>query len=84
MNPRTLSLRAQAARAFRMACLLATLAAGAALTLPAPALAAERAAGAGVVSGIVTNKATGNGLIGARAEIPALNLSALVDQTAAT
>jgi iron complex outermembrane recepter protein len=35
----------------------------------------------GVVSGIVTNKATGNGLIGARVEIPTLNVSALVDDT---
>ena len=81
MNPTTLSPRARPARPFRLACLLAALAAGGALSLPAPALAAERAAAAGVVSGIITNKATGNGLIGARAEIPALNLSALVDQT---
>lgn len=35
----------------------------------------------GTVSGLVTNKSTGNGLIGARVEIPALNLSALVDNT---
>lgn len=35
----------------------------------------------GVVTGIVTNKATGNGLIGAKVEIPALNLSVLVDGT---
>ena len=35
----------------------------------------------GVVMGTVTNKATGNGLIGAKAEIPALNLSAFVDNT---
>jgi len=43
--------------------------------------ATETAAGASavVISGIVTNKTTGNGLIGARVEIPVLNLSALVD-----
>ena len=40
-----------------------------------------RAADTVAVSGIVTNKTTGNGLIGARVEIPALNLSALVDNT---
>ena len=34
-----------------------------------------------VISGIVTNKATGNGLIGAKVEIIALKLSALVDNT---
>ena len=45
--------------------------------------ATETAAGASavVISGIVTNKTTGNGLIGASVEIPALNLSALVDNT---
>ena len=35
----------------------------------------------GVITGIVTNKTTGNGLIGARVEIPTLNLAALVDNT---
>ncbi len=51
-------------------------------TTPA-AFAAESAvaANAGVISGLVTNKTTGNGLIGAKVEIPKLNLSALVDQT---
>jgi TonB-dependent receptor len=34
-----------------------------------------------VITGIVTNKTTGNGLIGARVEIPALKASAFVDQT---
>ena len=34
-----------------------------------------------MVLGTVTNKATGNGLIGAKVEIPALNLSAFVDNT---
>ena len=36
---------------------------------------------AGVIIGTVTNKATGNGLIGAKVEITALNLSAFVDNT---
>ena len=35
----------------------------------------------GIISGIVTNRTTGDGLIGARVEIPALNLGALVDNT---
>lgn len=38
-------------------------------------------AATGVITGIVTNKATGNGLIGARVEIASLNISALVDNT---
>jgi iron complex outermembrane receptor protein len=53
---------------------------------PAVALrlhAAETASTAalGVVSGNVTSKTTGNGLIGATVEIPALRLSAFVDNT---
>ncbi len=43
-------------------------------------LAAERA-GSGVVTGNVTNKTTGNGLIGAKVDLASLNLTALVDQT---
>ena len=39
------------------------------------------ASAAGVIIGTVTNKATGNGLIGAKVEITALNLSAFVDNT---
>ena len=52
-------------------------------TAIAPGLvAAEASATApGVVTGIVTNKTTGNGLIGARVEIPTLNRNALVDDT---
>ncbi|MEN9637017.1 MAG: hypothetical protein RL077_5421, partial [Verrucomicrobiota bacterium] len=55
---------------------------GAALAglLSPPSFSAESVT-TGVVSGIVTNQTTGNGLIGARVEIPALNLSALVDDT---
>jgi len=49
---------------------------------PAPLVAQTTAtASSGVITGLVTNKTTGNGLIGARVEIPALNLSALVDNT---
>jgi hypothetical protein len=62
---------------------------GAALTmiqacLAPSAHAAENKAptsAAGVIVGTVTNKATGNGLIGAKVEITALNLSAFVDNT---
>ncbi len=54
-------------------------------TLTPRAHAAESSASAssanGVVLGTVTNKATGNGLIGAKVEITGLNLSALVDNT---
>ena len=38
-------------------------------------------AASGVIIGTVTNKATGNGLIGAKVEIKSLNLSAFVDNT---
>src|SRR4051812_29691600 len=34
-----------------------------------------------VVSGQVTNKTTGNGLIGAKVEVPAINATAFVDNT---
>src|SRR5688572_14117809 len=47
----------------------------------AVSLTCLRAAETTAVSGIVTNKTTGNGLIGAKVEIPALNRSALVDDT---
>ncbi len=61
----------------------ALIAASAAATLPVYVQAAETTATAsnGVVTGTVINKNTGNGLIGARVEIPSLNLSALVDDT---
>jgi TonB-dependent receptor len=53
------------------------------LALPGRVDAAEPAASTatGVVVGNVTNKATGNGLIGAKVEITALKLSAFVDNT---
>ncbi len=48
-----------------------------------PIFAADNvvASSSGVISGIVTNKTTGNGLIGAKVEIPSLNRTALVDDT---
>jgi iron complex outermembrane recepter protein len=54
------------------------------LALVAPATrAADTTAtsSTGVVSGIVTNKTTGNGLTGARVEVPALSVGTLVDNT---
>ena len=51
------------------------------LAIPASLAAGATTSAKGVVSGIVTNRTTGDGLIGARVEIPALNLSALVDNT---
>ncbi|HEY1107704.1 MAG TPA: carboxypeptidase-like regulatory domain-containing protein, partial [Opitutaceae bacterium] len=61
----------------------ALIAASTAGALPLYVHAAETAASAstGVVTGTVINKNTGNGLIGARVEIPSLNLTALVDDT---
>lgn len=61
----------------------ALIAAAAAAAAPVYLQAAETTANAanGVVTGTVINKNTGNGLIGARVEIPTLNLSALVDDT---
>lgn len=64
--------------------LQAALIAVSAIALCSPgASAAETTASAstGAITGSVTNKTTGNGLIGARVEIPALNLNALVDNT---
>ena len=63
-----------------VAALLAVLAS---VAFPPTAVVAQTTATAssGVITGLVTNKTTGNGLIGARVEIPALNLSALVDNT---
>ena len=46
-----------------------------------PSVKAAEVAGATAISGIVTNKTTGNGLIGAKVSIPSLNLTALVDNT---
>ncbi|MES2697228.1 MAG: hypothetical protein V4773_27435, partial [Verrucomicrobiota bacterium] len=61
----------------------ALLAVSATAALPVYTRAADNTATAstGVVSGSVTNKSTGNGLIGARVDIPALNLGAVVDNT---
>ncbi|MBI5767437.1 MAG: TonB-dependent receptor [Verrucomicrobia bacterium] len=54
------------------------------IAVAASALTARLATAAdatGTISGIVTNKTTGNGLIGAKIEIPAARLTALVDNT---
>jgi hypothetical protein len=59
------------------------LAAGAfvlALLLAGPLPGAD-ATSSGVITGIVTNKTTGNGLIGAKVELPAIHATAFVDQT---
>jgi iron complex outermembrane recepter protein len=45
------------------------------------AVAAADGANTAVITGSVTNKTTGNGLIGARIDVPALRASAFVDQT---
>ena len=85
MTPRTPSVRSATTSAKRFFA-PAALRAFAFLLLAdlAPrSVAAElsASAGTGVISGIVTNNATGNGLIGATVEIPTLNLSVLVDRT---
>ena len=60
-------------------CLLAAVSLGGIPTVTI--LAAAERAGNSVVSGNVTNKTTGNGLIGAKVEIPSLGRVALLDQT---
>ncbi len=79
-NPACSRFRRRSPQRALLAALLAFTAVG--VALPA-SLAAESTAAsdAGVISGIVTNKTTGNGLIGAKVDIPALNRSALVDDT---
>ncbi len=70
-------------RSWQCALSLGFIAFAAAVSVPPVASAAPttESSATGVISGIVTNKTTGNGLIGARVEIPALNLRALVDDT---
>jgi hypothetical protein len=52
------------------------------LALAAPLAAADSASAApGVIVGNVISKATNNGLIGAKVEIPALNVTTFVDST---
>jgi iron complex outermembrane receptor protein len=83
MNPNPALLRRRrfpSRRAFQAALLAASLT-GALTASRVHAADTTATASTGVVSGIVTNKTTGNGLIGARVEIPALNRSALVDDT---
>ncbi len=79
-NPANLRAAATSPARLLQASLLALASIG--LTVPIVASAQTAAtASSGVVSGIVTNKTTGNGLIGAKVEIPALNMTALVDNT---
>ena len=68
------------AKGLLQAALCAGLSLSAAAVVPR-IFAAESAAATGVVTGTVTNKTTGNGLIGAKVEIPALKLQAFVDNT---
>ena len=63
------------------AALCAVLSLAPAVVVPRTFAADPAAAATGVVTGNVTNKTTGNGLIGAKVEIPALRLSAFVDNT---
>ena len=81
-NPAPLPCRPSLAKGLLQATLCAALSLSSAMLLPR-ALAADSVASAatGVVTGNVTNKTTGNGLIGAKVEIPALKLSAFVDNT---
>jgi iron complex outermembrane receptor protein len=79
-NPVCLCPGAASPRRIVQAALIALAAIGAS-TLPITAADNVATSSTGVVSGIVTNKTTGNGLIGARVEVPALNISVLVDQT---
>src|SRR4051812_19999420 len=68
-------------RTARMSCFILTACTTSFLAV-SPAQSAEVATTAtGVVSGTVTNQTTGNGLIGAKVEIPALKLTAFVDNT---
>ncbi len=78
MNPRTPSLHSAFATAkrFLFPAVLCALLATSGLAADSTAAPAT-----GVITGIVTNQTTGNGLIGAKVEIPALKLSTLVDNT---
>ena len=73
-NPAYLRLGVPSPKRFFQTALIALAALAANLT-------SLQAAETSAVSGIVTNKTTGNGLIGAKVEIPALNRSAFVDDT---
>ena len=66
-------------RALQLA--LIALAATGAATSSASAAETVATSSTGVITGIVTNQTTGNGLIGAKVEIPSLNVSTLVDNT---
>ena len=80
-HPASLPRRPSLAKGLLQAALCAVLSLSTALIVPRTFAADSAAAATGVVTGTVTNKATGNGLIGAKVEIPALKLSAFVDNT---
>ena len=80
LNLAPLHRRPSLSKGLLQAALCAVLSLSAAVIVPR-ASAADSAAATGVVTGNVTNKTTGNGLIGAKVEIPALSVSALVDNT---
>ena len=66
---------------YKTAAILRIVVSAMALLLAARPLIAAENVNTAVITGSVTNKTTGNGLIGARVEIPPLKASALVDQT---
>jgi hypothetical protein len=78
--PVSLRFGRSAPKRFAQAALLAISAIGASVHY-SHAASTVSTASTSVITGIVTNKTTGNGLIGARVEIPALNISTLVDNT---
>ena len=80
LNPAPLPCRPSFAKGLLQAALCAALSLSTAAVVPR-LFAAESAAATGVVTGTVTNKTTGNGLIGAKVEIAALKLQAFVDNT---
>jgi len=80
LNLAPLHRRPSLSKGLLQAALGAVLSLSTAVIVPR-ASAADSAAATGVVTGNVTNKTTGNGLIGAKVEIPALSVSALVDNT---
>lgn len=80
-HPATLNRRPSLTKGLLQAALGAVLSLSSAVLVPRTFAADSAAAATGVVTGNVTNKTTGNGLIGAKVEIPALKLSAFVDNT---
>lgn len=80
-HPAPINRRPSLTKGLLQAALCAVLSLSSAVLVPRTFAADSAAAATGVVTGNVTNKTTGNGLIGAKVEIPALKLSAFVDNT---